>query len=127
MMDSDLRCGSATRLEFFGYDSVTRTAEALIPRAPTCGTLSKGEMNGCAIGSPAARALVSLGALLVNLEAAPDEVPANGAHRQGMDRRHRIGPPTLAIASSSCKCSTYEPSRSSTRRETNSFLRPFQR
>lgn len=89
-MDSELRCGSATQLEFLGYDSVTKTAEALVPRAATRGALSKSEISGCAVGSPAACAVVSLGASLVNLEPAPDEVSAEGTYSQGMRRCHEL-------------------------------------
>lgn len=89
-MDSELRCGSATQLEFLGYDSVTKTAEALVPRTATRGALSKSEISGCAVGSPAACAVVSLGASLVNLEPAPDEVPAEGAYSQGTRRCHGL-------------------------------------
>lgn len=82
--------GSAARLKFLGYDSVTRTADALVPRAATYGALSEREMNGCVVGSPAACAVVPLGALLVNLEAAPDEVPADAAHSPGMRHCHTL-------------------------------------
>jgi len=85
-----LPCGSAAGLEFLGYDSVTRTADALVPRAATYRTLSESEMNGCVVRSPAAGAVVSLGALLVNLEAAPNEMSADAAHSQGMRRCHAL-------------------------------------
>ncbi len=88
--ESELPCGSAALLNFLGNDSVARTADTLIPRAATCGALSEREMHGCVVGSPAAFALVSLGALLVNLEAAPNEVPADAAHSPGMRRCHAL-------------------------------------